>query len=290
VSKVKIVTDSTNCLPKDLVREYDIRIAPSNMTVNNKNYRDEIDINPEQFWRMLPNLDKLPTLSGPGPGDFVSHFKELAGQTEEVLVIGMSRAFSVTCFSAERARELVQEAFPALRIEILDSKSSMGALGFVVLEAARAANQGKSLAEVLQIAREMIPRVKHYTGMHSLKYLSHSGRLPRAMPASDKPGDNSTLHTKTVITVNRSSGQIELVGKFPDQPKAIEAMISGAKQHLDPSGPAHFMVHYSIDLSEVEDLKGIVQDNFKCSEFYITQCTAVMTCATGPQFGISFYS
>ncbi len=290
MSKVKIITDSTNCLPKDLVRECDIRIAPSSMTIDKKNYRDEIDINPKQFWQMLPTLDKLPALSGPGPGDFVYHYNELARLTEEVLVIGMSRAFSVTCFSAERARELVQEAYPSLKIEILDSKSSMGALGFIVLEAARAAQQGKSLAEVLQIAKDMIPRVKHYTGMHSLTYLSHSGRLPKAMPANSAPGDAGSLHTKTVITVNRSSGQIEFVGKFPDQAQAIEAMISGAKQHLDPSHPAHFMVHYSIESNEVADLKQMVQDNFKCSEFYITQCTAVMTCATGPQFGISFYS
>jgi DegV family protein with EDD domain len=159
-----------------------------------------------------------------------------------------------------------------------------------VLEAARAAKQGKSLAEVLQIAGEMIPRVKHYTGIHSLKYLSHSGRLPKAMPVDNAPGVDSSLNTKTVISVNRSSGQIEFVGKFPDQLKAMEAMISGAKQHLDLSRPAHFMVHYSNDLSEIEDLKKMVEENFKCAELYVTQCTAVMTCSTGPQFGISFYS
>jgi hypothetical protein len=79
------------------------------------------------------------------------------------------------------------------------------------------------------------------------------------------------------------------VGKFPDRVKAMEAMILGAKQHLEISSPAHFMVHYSMEKSEVDDLKTMVQDNFECSEFYITQCTAVMTCATGPQFGISFY-
>jgi DegV family protein with EDD domain len=164
----------------------------------------------------------------------VAHFNQLAGFTDQVLVIGMSRAFSATCFSAERARELVQESFPALKIEILDSKSSMGALGFVVLEAARAAEQGKSMAEVLQVARDMIPRVKHYTGMPSLGYLSHAGRMPKSMLATKTPIDDSALSIKTVISVNRGSGQIELVGKFPDQPQAMAAMISGAKQHLDP--------------------------------------------------------
>jgi DegV family protein with EDD domain len=290
MSKVKIVTDSTNCLPKDFIREYDIRIAPSSLTVDKKNYRDEVDITPEQLWQILPTLDKLPPLSGPGPGEFLPHFDDLAAQTGEVLVIGMSRAFSVTCLSAERARELAQESHPALKIEILDSKSSMGALGFIVLKAARAAEQGKSLAEVAQVAVEMIPRVKHYTGMHSLTYLSHSGRLPKSMCVGGVAAGDTSLATKTVITVNRGSGQIELVGKFPDQLAAMEAMISGARQHLDPARPAHFMVHYSVSPEEADDLKKMVQDNFSCADLFVTRCTAVMTCATGPQFGISFYS
>jgi DegV family protein with EDD domain len=290
MAKIKIVTDSTNCLPKELIRQYDIRIAPSSMTVNKKNYRDEIDITPDQLWQILPTLDNLPPLSGPGPGDFAPHFDDLAGQTDEILVIGMSRAFSVTCFSAERARELTLEAHPSLKIEILDSKSSMGALGFIVLEAARAAERGKNMAEIMQIAQDMIPRAKHYTGIHSLTYLSHSGRLPKSMIVKGVPADDRSVETKTVISVNRSSGQIELVGKFPDRQQAVEAMISGAKAHLKASSPAHFMVHYSVDLHEVDDLKKAVEDNFNCAELYVTRCTAVMTCATGPQFGISFYS
>ncbi len=287
---VKIVTDSTNCLPGDMVREYDIRIAPSSLTVSGKVYRDEVDITPEQVWKLLPTLDSLPALSGPGPGDFVKIFNDLAKQNEEILVIGMSRAFSVTCFSAERARALVQESFPNLKIEIMDSKSSMGALGFIVLEAARAARQGKTINEIMQMAKDMIPRVKHYTGMHSLKYLSHSGRMPKTMPAKPGAVDDSTLTTKTVISVNRTSGQVEFVGKYPDQAQAMAAMVQGAKQHLGDSPSVHFMVHYSIEPGEVDDLKKLVQANFKCSEFFVTQCTAVMTASTGPQFGISFYA
>jgi DegV family protein with EDD domain len=177
-----------------------------------------------------------------------------------------------------------------MKIEILDSKSSMGALGFIVLEAARAARDGKSTAEIMQMAKDMIPRVKHYTGMHSLRFLSHSGRMPKTMPAKVAMGDESTLTTKTVISVNRSSGQVEFVGKYPDQAQAMEAMIQGAKAHLDPSRPAHFMVHYSIEPGEVADLERLVKANFSCSEFYVTRCTAVMTASTGPQFGLSFYS
>ncbi len=75
MSEVKVVTDSTNCLPKELVQEYEIRIAPSNMVINGKRYRDDIDINPAQFWQLLPTLENLPTLSGPGPGTLYAILK-----------------------------------------------------------------------------------------------------------------------------------------------------------------------------------------------------------------------
>lgn len=80
MSKVKVVTDSTNCIPKELVREYSIEIVPVNMTINGKNYLDEVDITPAQFWAMLPALDRLPTASGVGPGEFVHLFRRLAGR------------------------------------------------------------------------------------------------------------------------------------------------------------------------------------------------------------------
>lgn len=290
MSKVRVVTDSTNCIPKELIRKYEIEVVPVNMTINGKNYLDEIGITPEQFWAMLPSLEKLPTASGVGPGEFVQCFEKLAKQTDQVLVIGMSRAFSVTCSSAEKARDMVQKTLPQINIDILDSKSSMGALGFIVLEAARASQEGKSLSEVLSISRDMIPRVKHYTGMHSLKYLSNVGRLPKALAGSTTGVDDSPLQLKTVISVDRNSGQIVFAGKFHGLRRAMEEMIKGAKQHLDPFKEAHFMIHYSINVSEVDALKKMVETNFKCAELYVTQCTAVMTCSTGPQFGLSFYS
>jgi DegV family protein with EDD domain len=290
VSNVKVVTDSTNCIPKALVREYGIEIVPVNMTINGKNYLDEVDITPAQFWTMLPSLDRLPTASGVGPGEFVHLFRRLAEQTDRVLVIGMSRAFSVTCSSAEKARSMVEKDLPGLKIEIMDSKSSMGALGFIVLEAAKAARSGKDLTEILDIAQSMVPRVKHYTGMHSLKYLTNIGRLPPGIMGTVAAADDSPLQLKTVISVDRNSGQIVFIGKYHGLRRAMEEMIKGAKQHLDPSKDAHFMVHYSIEEGEVEPLKKMVEANFKCSELFVTQCTAVMTCSTGPQFGISFYS
>jgi len=59
VSKVAIVTDSTNCLPVELIKEYDIRVAPYHLIIDGKDYRDQIDITPTEFYRIFPKLKKI---------------------------------------------------------------------------------------------------------------------------------------------------------------------------------------------------------------------------------------
>jgi DegV family protein with EDD domain len=288
MSTVKIVTDSMNSLPKELIKEYEVEVIPFLMTVGKKVYRDEIDITTEQVLEMLPKLDKIPTMSGANPGEIVQIFTKLSPQTKQILCIVTSKAFSVTYLSAERALDLVKDLYPGLRIEILDSRACSGSLGFIALEAARAAQKGASLEEVIKVAQDMIPRVKHYTGMHGLKYLIHAGRAPK----SGLPGqsENEPLETKNVISVNTSNGQIEFVGQYPNLDKALEAMIHNAKLRLTPGKEMHFMAHYSDDIQVAETLKKMALSNFKCAECYITQFTGVTVCATGPQYGIAFYS
>ena len=40
MSKVAIVSDSTHCLPADLVKELNIHVAPVGMVIGGKNYAD----------------------------------------------------------------------------------------------------------------------------------------------------------------------------------------------------------------------------------------------------------
>ena len=77
MSRVGVVTDSTCCLPEELVREYDIRIAPLILNINNRAYRDGVDITPAEFWRLFKGLDTLPTTSTISPGDFSAILKDL---------------------------------------------------------------------------------------------------------------------------------------------------------------------------------------------------------------------
>ena len=287
---VAIITDSTNCIPKPLIKEYDINVLPTTLTINGKLYLDEIDISPDEFWEMMPSFDRMPSGSGVRPGEFIDCFTRLAPVTDKFVCIVMSKGIGVSYSSAQQAKEMIHSTHPGLTVEVIDSRASSGGLGFIVLEAARAAKAGKSLAEVLTVVQNMIPRVKHFTGVHSLKFLHQYGRMPASIAPAGIASDNSPLNIKTIISVSRETGQVEFIGKYRGMQNANQGMIDKAKEYLKPDREAHFMVHYSHDIHETDALRKLIQANFKCKELYISQFTAGMLASTGPQFGMAFYS
>ena len=178
MSRVGIVTDSTNCLPEELIKEYDIRVVSVGFSFDGKAYRDK-DITNDEFWRLFHEAKGMPTTSAASMGDFASVFTELGKSSDNIVCVVVSKALSATHEAATQARDMVKAEQPGLNIEIIDSKTSAGALGFIVLEASRAARAGKSLAEVVQIAQDMIPRVKFFVALDTLKYLIKGGRAPK---------------------------------------------------------------------------------------------------------------
>jgi len=283
MSKVGIVTDSTSCLPTELVKEYGIRIVPVGLVIDGKGYRDT-DLTNEEFWKLFYGAKELPTTNAAIPGDFASAFTDLSKSTDSIACIVLSKALSATHEAAVQARKIVKDEHPNLNIEIVDSKTATGALGFIVLEAARAAQAGKSLAEVVQVAQDMIPRVKCTIGLNTLKYLIKIGRAPKTAVIGD------ILQVKPIVGMVSGTGLVENLGRVRTKQKAMVKMVDMIKDYIDTNKPVHLMVHYTDGIAAGEELKDIVTSQLDCAEVYLTPYTPVMASATGPVVALSYYS
>ena len=100
MAKVGIVTDSTNCLPAELIAQYDIRVAPYRLILDGKEYLDQVDISPDEFWTMFKKLKTLPTTSAVTPGDYATIFSELAQSTDSILCVVICQDMSAAYQSA----------------------------------------------------------------------------------------------------------------------------------------------------------------------------------------------
>ncbi len=284
MSEVGIVTDSTNCLPAELIKEYGIRVAPVHLIIEGRDYRDQVDITPTEFWKIFRTSKEMWTTSAVSPGDFANAFTELAKSTDSTVCIVVSKALSATHESAVQAGEMVRAENPNLNIEIIDSKTSTGALGFVVLEAARAARAGKSLAEVVQVVQDMISRVKFFFAPDTLKYLIKIGRAPKTAIIGE------LLQVKPIIGMVNGTGLIENLGRVRTKRKAMVKIADMIKEHIDTKKPVRVMVHYSDRIEDGEQLREMVTFRYNCAEVYLTEFTPVMASAMGPVVGLSFYS
>ena len=284
MSKVGIVTDSTNCLPSELIKEYGIRVVPVGMVIDGEPYRDLVDITLDEFRSMVDSLEKQPTTTAANPGDFLNVFTELAESTNSIVCILVSKALTATQESAYQARRLIRAEHPELNIEIIDSKTSAGALGFIVLEAARAAQQDKSLQEVVAVAQDMVFRVVYLAALDTLKYLMRIGRAPKVTSIGEM------LNVKPIIGFVDDTGLLDVVARVRGKKKSFAILAELVEKYVDTDKPIHVMVHYSNGVEQVEELKDLLVSRYNCVEMHLTQLSPVMLSAAGPLVGLSVYS
>ena len=281
--KVGIVTDTTSCVPPELVKEYDIHIVPVGLVIGGQHYKDT-DLTNDEFWQLFYAVNGATTTTAASPGDFASIFEELSKSTDNIVCIVVSKALSATFEAATQGRETVKGIKPGVNIEVVDSKTAAGALGFIVMEAARAARNGKSLKEVVQVANDMIPRVKFITAMNTLKYLVRTGRAPKTAVIGD------LLGVKPIIGMVSNTGLVENLGRVRGKQKSLVKIAELAKQHIEPGKKVHAMFHYTDGIAAGETLRDIITSQIDCDEVYLTPYTPVMASATGPVVAFAFYS
>ena len=283
MSKVGIVTDTINCLPAEVIKEYDIRVVPVPLSINGKSYRDQIDITSSELWAIFSDVKEF-TTGAPPLGDYLNVFTELSKSTDNIACVFVSRALSAINETAIQAAEMFKTEKPGVNIKIVDSRTAVGAQGFIVLEAARAAQAGKSLAEVVQVAEDMVPRVRFVVAMETLKYLIRSGRAPKMAYIGD------LLQVKPLIGMVSNTGLVENLGRANGKQKAMAKLVDLMKNYIDISKPIHLNVHYTNRIEDGEKLRDLVTSQLNCAEVFLTPYTPVMAGHTGPVVALAFYS
>lgn len=279
---IGIVTDSIHGLPPELIRQYGIRVAAMGVVIDNKGYRDMVDITPAGFYKMLKEMKSPGSTSTPAPGDFLNIYESLARETDSIIYIGVSRALSATFDVASQAREMFLNDHAGVKIELIDSKNCLGALGFLLLAAARASEAGKSLPETVDIIRGMVPRVKYLAALDTLEGLVRIGRLPKSAV------NDATKNLRSIIGMTDGSGTVQNITAVPRQ-QVPEKLLEQADKLLEPGKPLHAMVHYTQFLEEAEELKKMVNARYDCVEFHMSEYSPAALCSTGLMTGISFY-
>lgn len=285
MKKIAVVTDSTCCLPLELVQEYDIRVVPLEIIYEGKSYRDGIDMTSGEVYRIMRRRENLPTTSTPPAGDFLNAYHQLSREAENILCITLTSLQSQTFKSALAAREIAMEEIPGTIIEVLDSRAVAGSLGFIALEAARAANQGADLGQVIEAARNMMGRVNFLAMLDTLYYLARTGRTARATAWA-----GMMLSIKPILEHSPAVGETMPFARPRTKKVAVERILETVEERMGDSS-IHALVHHADELEAGKRLMAEIESRFNCVEIYLTEFTPLMGVHTGPGLlGVSFYA
>jgi len=175
--KIGFVTDSTADIPSALAEQHGIEIVPALVNIGNRSFADGIGVSREEFYNQLPELTPPPTTSSPSVGSFQDRYKKLlSGGAENIVSIHPSNELS-GIFNAAR---LAAEGF-GKRVIVRDSGQVSLGLGFQVLMAAEAANQGAALVEVTELVESIRQRVRVAALLETIEYVRRSGRVSWAV-------------------------------------------------------------------------------------------------------------
>ncbi len=190
---VKIVTDSVADLPSQVVSELGITIVPLNVRFGTEVYRDGVDLTAEQFYDRLVHSQTPPVTSVPSPGIFAEAYDKLAEETDEILAIIVSAKLSGTYEVALQSIGLMKRKY---RVEVIDSQWAVMAEGFIVIKAAKAAQAGANLDEIVDLVHRAMTRSHLIAYFDTLKYLAKGGRIGKAQGLL-----GAMLSIKPILTV-----------------------------------------------------------------------------------------
>ncbi len=214
MAKVAIVTDSSPNIPDNIVSENNIRVVPLTVIWGEESFYDGINITPSEFYERLQKAKVMPSTSQPSVADFEVLFRSLHEEGYDILAILISEDLSGTVSSATQARKMLPEA----NIEIVNSRTLAMALGFLVLEAARAANQGASLAECKKMVEKSLDKTGVIFVLDTLEFLHRGGRIGTA-----KRFMGTLLNVKPVLAIE--DGLIVPLDSVRTQKKALERIV-----------------------------------------------------------------
>ncbi len=217
---VKIVTDSTSDLPKDLAEALGITVVPLNVHFGDDVFVDGVTISPDQFLTRLAKSKTIPRSSQPAPGVFKEVYERLAADGSTIISIHISKDLSGTLQSAQMAAEML----PNIDITVVDSRSATMGLGLLAQVAGEAAQRGATKDEVLDLINKQISEIGVIILVDTLEYLEKNGRIGKAASLL-----GSLLAVKVLITVD---GVVHPAGKERGRSKAVKSLVNYAMEKV----------------------------------------------------------
>ena len=271
---VKIISDSTSDLSKDLIEKYDISILPLHVLFGSEEHEDGVDVTPDEIYRWSDENKTTPKTSAPSLERAMEILKPYVDEGREVVAFsiasGMSTAGNVIRLAAEA---LEAEAL----VTVIDSANLSTGIGLLMIEAAVMAQEGKSAGEIAAYIETLKPLVRASFVVDTLTYLHRGGRCSGLAAMA---GGVLKLHPRIAV----KDGKMEPGKKY--RGKIDKVIMDYVKDMEDDQKNAKkdrvFITHSGCDKNIVDRVRAYLESLDVFDEVLETRAGSVISSHCGP--------
>ncbi len=274
--QVAVVTDSCASIPAPMLAELHIHWVPYYIHKGQETLRDLVTVHPQSFYEWLATAVTLPKTAAPGPGDYLQLYEKLADSgVRDIASIHITAKGSAAYQAAKIAQAAIMERIPDVRIAVIDTMNVAMCQGWMVIEAARSAQAGKSLTQIVAQVRKMIPTSQMIQTADTLKYLYLGGRIGKAQHLV-----GSLLSIKPLIGMQ--DGVIVALGKARGRKRAYNMMADMVETAVARLGNIKIAYVHVAARAEAEKLKNLIESRLTPAESLIAELAPSLGVHSGP--------
>lgn len=272
MNPVKIFTDSTASLSKELNDKFNISFVPLYVEFDGESYKDIIEINEEKLYELIEKKGVLPKSAAASPMDYYEAFKPWIDEGYDIVYIGISSYFSSTVQNAR----IASENFPEGRVFVVDSLNLSSGIGLLVLQAAEFAMAGMDAKAVYKKVLEIVPRVRSSFIIDTLEFLYMGGRCS---PLEKWAGSLFSVHPRIKVV----DGKMEVGEKFKGKRGTIlHGLLKAVLVKKDKIDPHRiFITHSFASKEDVEYLRNGLEEAVHPEEILETNAGCVIASHCG---------
>ena len=271
---VKIISDSTCDLSKELIEKYNIDILPLHIVLGEKEYKDGLEIGPDEIFEWSDANKTTPKTSAASIEDAMNLYETYLKEYDEIITFSISGKMSTTVNVMRMAAE---ELEVEEKVHVVDSENLSTGNGLLVIEAAILAQAGKGAEEIVAHIDALKSKVKASFVVDTLTYLHRGGRCSGVAAIA---GSALKLHPKIVVADGGMKPDKKYRGKMSkvivDYAKDLEPQIQNARPERV------FITHSGCDAEVLDKIEMYLKELNYFHEILITRAGGVISSHCGP--------
>jgi len=255
---IHIVSDSSCDLPDEYLAAHHIPIVPLTIIFPDAEYREKIDITPEEFYKKMTSSNTLPKTTQPSPAAFLKVFEETASPGDEILCITISSKLSGTFQSANVAKTMT-----SIPVTVFDSLAASSGHALQVMKAVDMRDKGCSMAEIVDALSEFRRHMTIFVYLQTLENIVKGGRITRFQGTVA-----SIMNIKLIC--EGIEGEVVPLEKVRGNKRAVERLISliGERGNGNLSNTTVCITHAQ-NLQDAELIKTEIINRYNCQNVLI---------------------